>query len=424
MAQQTEVSGLHLGALHVSVESAFCTPGTEYRCFPVTGTVDLALGQDEVDATRLSTRPYDYKNPTRTYKTGTCKFEHFLQPCATVLTKAATPDTDEDAPLRMLMRALFGGEHIAAGSEVAAGSHSTTGFSVDAGEGARFPAGKIIAVDGAGGGGGAENLQPCRVTSRATDALTVWPALANAPVENARIINSATWYPTPSNATTLSIALAAARGTGLQWRLLGATGGVTLSFARGEMAKVAFDLVGADHTGPLDLGLSTSVVDDPMADPHTTRGAEMLLQPQGTTTRVCFKVDTLTVTPQLGMAHLPTLTCGHEGMKGVQRTEGLLDAFATIELVCDVDTDADTSWWANRTELSLLFWLPLDTSTSRRMIGFDAPRCVIVGKPVYSNGDHNIGKLTITLKTKLDDSTSGTLDVEALALAPLRVFTL
>ena len=159
-----------------------------------------------------------------------------------------------------------------------------------------------------------------------------------------------------------------------------------------------------------------------MASPLSTRGAKMYLQPVATTTRTCVKVDSFTLNITSGMEHLETLTCGVEGRKGVMRSAGLTEAFATIDLVCDVDTDYDTSYWASQTDLSLMLFVQLDVSASvRRFVVIDAPRVFVVGKPRVERGDNNISKMSLTLRLLRDNTTTGTGD---LATAPLRIATI
>ena len=377
------------------------------------------MTQAEIDRMRLSQSVSDVQPPVRGYKAATCALVHYLQPATTVLVDGATPDADAAAPLRVLMRCILGGESVAAGSVTPAGTFAPTIFDVDTGDGANFPAGQICAVDQSGGVG-AEDLVPCRVRVRSTDTLTVWPALGTAPSAGGgeRVINSYTWYPTQANTKSLSVALAPAQGTGLEYRATGGTGSFELSFNRGELLEASFDLQFASHVGPADLSLGAAVAADPMAPPLSTRGAKLYLQPIATTTRACVSVDSMTLRVNAGMEHRETLTCGVEGMSGTMRSAGLQEAFAEAELVLDVDTDYDTSTWTDQTELSMMFFVPFDAATSRRMVVVDIGRCIIVGKPAVARGANNLAKMTLVLRAMRDTSVTGTTD---LATAPLRI---
>lgn len=421
MASQEVIDPRHLGAVWISEQSAIATVGTERRCFPVTDSVEPDLQQAELERGQLSSKAWDRGKPVKGYKSGTCAVRFYLQPTTTVLDDAATPDTDANAPLRIPLRCLMGGESVAAGSTIAAGTHSTTGFSVATGHGARFPAGQLVLVDQSGGG--TEDLVPCRVLSRSTDALTVWPALANIPAGGAgeRVINSHTFYPTAVNTKSMSLALAAAQGTGLQWRLLGGTGTFEITFQRGALLEMGLDLTFATHQGPDDLSLTVTTATDPMSEPLSTRSARLYLQPQGTTTRVCFHVDSFTLRANTGMQHIESLTCGTEGFSGVARVESLAEHFAEIEVTFAVDTDFDDTYWADRTELAAMLFVSRDDTTARRGTIIDAPRVIVVGKPRVAPAANNLSRMTVTLRAMRDDTTSGTFDVTELAEAPLRI---
>lgn len=422
MAQQTVIHASHIGAVYVSEEIiAFGTADVERRIHPRVDTAALAAEQAEVEALRLRVVAHDPTKPVRGFKGATGGFEHYLQPDATYLVTAATPDGDAAAPLTIPMRCILGGESIAAGATIPSGTYTPLVFDVTATQGARLPAGQICAVDQAAGSG-TEDLVPCRVTERVADTIDVWPALAVAPDAGGRVINSRTWYATQTNTRSMSLALAPSNGTALEYRATGGTGNVSISFTRGELVTANFELAFADFTGPANLSLGAAVAADPMAAPLSTRNAKMFLQPVATTTRACVKVDSFTLNITSGMEHLDTLTCGVEGRKGVMRSAGLTEAFATIDLVLDVDTDYDTSAWASQTDLSLMLFVQLDVSASvRRFVVIDAPRVFVVGKPRVERGDNNLAKMSLTLRLLRDNTTTGTGD---LATAPLRIATI
>lgn len=417
MPQQTVIHGSHIGAVWVSEESAYGTPGTERRIHPLVDSAELVPAQEDIDKQRLHINVHDYENPVRGYKSATCKFTHYLQPATTYLELGKTPDADAAAPLRIPMRVVLGGESVEAGSTVASAT-STNDFDVQAAHGIRFLDGQIIAVDQSGGGG-SEDLVPCRVIQRSTDTISVWPDLANQPVSTLRVINSYTWYPTQANTKSMSMAVAPAQGTALQYRAIGGNGNVELAFNRGELLTVVFDLMFASFTGPAALSLGTAVAADPMAPPFSTRNAVIYLQPFATTSRTCFIVDSMNITINNGMEHRETLTCGFEGKAGVMRSANLQDAYAEIDLEFNVDTDFDTQYWANFTDLSMMFHVYVDdVNGDRRMVVVDAPNCIIFGKPTVERGANNLSKMKIKLKTKRDNTCSTTTD---LATAPLRI---
>jgi len=328
---------------------------------------------------------------------------------ATVPTGASAP------PLWVLMEALFGGQSVAAGSLVASAA-SATGFSVTATQGARFPAGQLCLVEDP-----ADGLVACRITSRSTDAVTVWPELSTTPSVGAVIVNAPTWYPTRTNSKSLRVRIANAQDANYQWEFVGGTGGVEFKLSRGELASGDFALTFARYTGPSALSLSTANATDSMDSPLVCRNALVYLQDATDTNRVDYPVESMSVKVNLGNKHLETLSGGTEGMRAVARTEGLQDAVATAELTFRADRDADTTWFTDFTKLSCFIVIPVDTATGRRAIIFDLPRCIVKGVPKFAKGAGNMVKCTIQLEAHLDQGCTGTLDNEQLAQAGIRI---
>lgn len=399
----------HLGAVYVSEESSFCTVGTERRCFPVVDTVELTPEQAELDVMKLRACAWEVSDPVTGLKSVSGKFSYYLQVPSTVMNAAATPDTDANAPLRLLLRCSLGGESIAAGTDVDTGS-SSTAFSVTAGQGSRIPEGQLILVNDATSG-----FQACRVQSQSTDAITVWPALTGTPSSGDDVRNLMTFYPTPTNSRSVSVGLATAQDSNEQWRALGCTLNVALKFERGALAMADFTFAGASWTGPDALSLSTACTTDPMAAPLSCRNVLFYLQPPATTTRTVYAVDSVTVTLNTGMGHIESLAGGTEGRRAVHRTDGLTGSFATIEVTAPYDSGVET-WWQNRTELSMFMVIPYDASaSSRRAIVVDVPSCRVIGKPRVVKGAGNLSKMTFTLRAYLDGGSGN------LASAPFRL---
>ena len=415
MAVSDIIHATHLGAVVVSEESPFGTTGTERRCFPVSDSCEIMPEQAEIEAPTMKIRPFDPAPPVLGMKSSSAKLSYYLQPAATILSAAATADTDATAPLRVLMRCILGGESVFAGSDVAT-AVSSQSFGVTATQGDRFPEGQIILVDTANNG----TFIPARVTSRITDDLLVHPYLSATPTVGGDIRNSYTWYVTRTNTKSLSLGLSTAQDSARQWRANGLTGGLEISIEKGALAVASFDLKGTTWTGPSALSISTSHAADTMAAPLACRNATVLLQAKTTTTRVAYAVDSAKVTLRPGNSHVEALT-GTEGVRGVYRTDGLAEAFADIELVIPYDTDHET-WYQARTELLCMIMIPFSvSSTSQRYLVIDAPRCIIIGKPKSAKGAGNLDKNTVMLRCLLDDTATGTLDNEQLAQAPLRI---
>lgn len=95
--------------------------------------------------------------------------------------------------LAEVLLAGFGGVLGAAGSLVdstsGGGAASTTSIPVTAGQGARFAIGTYLMISGV----------PRKVTARATDRLTIHPALPTAPADGTPIYNSVTFYLAPGS---------------------------------------------------------------------------------------------------------------------------------------------------------------------------------------------------------------------------------
>lgn len=417
MAISDVVVDSQIGAFYVAEESPFATTGTERRIHPVTGTAKATFVQTEIETPRVRVRPWDVSNTVRGLKSATAQFEHYLQPPFTVLNQAATPDTDAAAPLRVLLRCLLGGESVAAGSVIASSpSPGAGGATVASSEGDRFPEGQIVLLEDPTNG-----LVPARILTRATDALTWWPNLSGAQSADDLILNSFTWYPTRTNTRSLSLALAHGQDANIQRRAVGGTGTFKLMFPRNDCAKVSFELAFASWTGPSALSLAVTHSADPMAAPVACRAPVLILQPLATTTRTNVPIESIEFTMNLGNKHSETLTGGTEGIRGVVRSENVSQAFCEIDLVTPYDSTWETRWTA-QTDLSGLFYVPVDTDTGRRVVGVDMPLVVMVGKPELVDGSDGLTKHKIKLRCKLDTSTTGTLDNEQLAQAPFRLF--
>lgn len=408
------IHGSHLGALYVSEESAFGTTGTERRVFPVADSPEVTLDQAELERPQLHVNPWDYQNPVFGLKSSSGKFSHYLQPPATFNNTGATPDTDAAAPLRLLLRCALGGESIAAGSDVDGAGVSATAFSVTATQGARMPDGQLIAVADA-----TDGFQACAVRTRSTDALTVWPALTGTPAGGEDIANAMTFYPSVTNTRSVSLGLATAQNSARQWRVNGACiRGVTFKVARGELLAADFEFMGATWTGPSDLSLSVAQASDPMYAPLSTRGMLCYLQASATTTRTNLVIDSAEVKINTGLSLVESLTGGIEGKRAVMRTDGLNEAFCEVTLTAPLDTNFE-SWWQARTALSLMLVVPFDAGAAeRRFVIFHVGSCVIVGKPKSAKGAANLDKVTFTVRSKRNATTTATTE---LAKAPFTI---
>jgi hypothetical protein len=402
----------HLGAVYFSEESAFGTAGTERRAAPVTDTVALSIGQASVDAMTLSPIPFDARTPMQGNKTGTVAFSYYLQPSATLLDELGTLPTDATMPGRIPLRVVFGGESIPDVGTQAATPTSATAITVDAADGANFPAGQVVAVYT----NSTVGLEVAQVRSRSTDDLTLYPALTATPANNADVVQMVCYYPTRTNARTLSFA-GSGRNTSRQYRLSGCTGTATIKFEANTLAVAEFNLTAATHTGPSALSLSVARSEDPAGAPLAARNSLCWLQPVATTTRVDTAVDAVEIALNFGNIHLTSLTGTLEGKRAAHRGEGLNESFAKITLTMPDNTDVFT-WYDAQTELNFTFIVRAGAVATRRHVVVMAPQCVIESIPERIKGEGNLTKLKVVLRAKVSEQCSGSLDNEELAQAP------
>jgi hypothetical protein len=406
------IHGSHIGAAWISEESGLCTAGTERRCYPVSDTVEITPTQASVDVKSLSSHVFDAETPILGDKGVTVKLSYYLQPPATVNTTGATPDTDANAPLRILLRCVFGGESCTAGSTVATGT-SESAITVDTGHGERMPAGKLIGVSTDDTYG----LELCQVRTRAGDDLALYPSLSGTPATGRTVVSLNCYYPTQTNSRSLSIALASLNSS-RQVRARGVTGKMGIKLEKNALAVVDFDLVGATFDGPGSLSLATTRGEDPQASPMTVRNAICWLQATSTTTRVNTPIDALAVELNFGNMHLTSLTGTTEGKRAVHRGENLVDSFAKITATLPDNADVYT-WHEAGTELCFGFICKVDTSGGgRRFVALLASQCVIEAKPEPMKGEGQLAKVKVVLRAKVSEQCSGTLDVNDLARAP------
>lgn len=392
----------HIGAAYMSEESAFCTIGTERRCWPVADSLEITPKQMLVDARGLSVKVFDAKTPLAGDKSVSVKWGYYLQPPATLNSSAATPDTSATNPLRIPLKTVFGGESVAAGSDIDTAS-SGTSFSVTAGHGARFPIGQLYAVDTDVTYG----FEVVQSRSRSTDALTCYPALSATPAGGQDITNLNTYYVTNSNALSMSLAVSTLNNA-RQIRAKGLNGSVQLKFEKNALAVADFAMEGATFDGPDSLSYAITRSEDTMANPLSVRNALMYLQAVATTTRVNTPVDSVTITLNFGNMHLTSLTGTTEGKRGVHRGENLIDSCCKVELLMPDNADVYT-WYAAQSELSFWFIVKVDPSAGgRRFVVVHCPQVIVESYPEVVKGEGNLTKLKVTLRAKVSEQCTGT----------------
>lgn len=406
------VSFEHLGAVYFSEETVtFGTAGTERRAAPISDTVSVKASQVMVDAKKLSPIPFDAVTPAQGDKNGEVTFGYYLMPPPSLLDENGVLPTDATMPHKIPLRCLFGGESLPEVGTQAATPTSSTAFTVDSGDGANIPAGQIIGVKT----NSTVGIEVAQVRSRATDDVTVYPALSATPDANADVINFACFYPTRSNSRSMSVA-GTGRETSRQFRFTGCTGGASFKFERDGMAQMEVNLKAATFAGPEALSLAVTRSED-AGVPIAVRNLVVWLQPCATTTRVNTAVESVALELNFGMAHLPALTGALEGKRGVFRSEGLTDAFAKITLEMP-DCAEPFAWYEAGTELNFTFIVRAGAAATRRHVVAMAPQAVIESYPERFKGANNLTKVRVVLRAKISEQCSGTLDNEELAQAP------
>lgn len=392
----------HIGAFYVSQESGMGTLGTEYRAWPVADSVEVVPTQESVDAKTLSPRVFDAETPLQGNKGGTAKFSYYLQPPATVNATGATPDATSTNPLRIILKTLFGGESVAAGSTVATGT-SASAITVASGHGSRMPIGQMIAVETDSSYG----FEVAQVRSRSTDDITLYPYLSATPATSQAISNLNTYYPTSANSLSMSVGVSSLN-TSRQYTMLGCTGSAALKFERNALAVMDVNLTAATFSGPSSLSYAVTRSEDTLAAPLAVRNSICWLQATTTTTRVNTAVDSVSIALNFGNMHLTSLTGTLEGKRAVHRGENLIETFAKIELTLPDNTDVFT-WYAAQTELNFTFIVKVDPSAGgRRFVVVSAPQCVIDAYPEVMKGEGQLTKVKVSLRAKISEQCTGT----------------
>lgn len=406
------VSFEHLGAVFFSEETVtFGTAGTERRAAPISDTVSAKASQVMVDAKKLSPIPFDAVTPAQGDKNGEVSFAYYLMPPPSLLDENGTLPTDATMPQKIPLRCLFGGESLPEVGTQAATPTSSTAFTVDSGDGANIPAGQIIGVKT----NSTVGIEVAQVRSRATDDVTVYPALSATPDANADVINFACFYPTRSNSRSMSVA-GTGRETSRQFRFTGCTGSASFKFERDAMAQMEVNLKAATFAGPEALSLAVTRSED-AGVPIAVRNLVVWLQPVATTTRVNTAVESVAMELNFGMSHIMSLTGSLEGKRGVYRSEGLTDSFAKITLEMP-DCAEPFAWYDAGTELNCTVIARAGAAATRRHVVAMAPQCVIESYPERFKGANNLTKVRVVLRAKVSEQCSGTLDNEELAQAP------
>lgn len=366
MAQQALVN--RLATTFWGAESVFGTGSVQLsQIAPKAGSFDEQHDQEDVIVDDESPYFFDEKSRIPGLKSGGCKLSLNVQPSGTLLNAAATPATPPNA---VGLKALLGGESVAAGSLVAVGT-SATQVTVTAGQGSRFPAGTLCMVEVAG------VLHPTFVATQATDTLTFGIALPGTPGVGAFVTNAYNYYPTDGNSASLEVRRAIVGDANEQYQWLGCNGNLEMSLERGKLITETYNLMAADWNEGA-LGYSTAFAANTQGDRFVVKDAVTLLQTPATTTRINLPFQSVS----LKFATAMVLQDEHGGINGNTgwMRAGMERVACEITLRTRVDRQLVT-WWQSKTQLRFFHATMSGSGTSKRANIIHAPLCSITGKP-------------------------------------------
>lgn len=234
-----------------------------------------------------------------------------------------------------VFEAMAGGYSAFAGSLVASGA-STTGVTVTAGQGGRFPAGQICAVETAVGSGLYEIV---KIKQQAVDGLTFATALSFAPAVGAKLLGGHVLYPTdlaPSAAKHIQL-LWEGHDRDDIWLLLGCQGSLGIEWQLGQLVMWTAQFRGSkwlhddDIAGPQGgAALAAGTYDG--GKPIPCKAGSVVLTPMASTARTLPHVDGIEFTTGITWQMVPSYN-GPEGtaQQVLVRGEPSLVTYVPIE---------------------------------------------------------------------------------------------
>ena len=384
------------GASYLGIESTYGTAATSPPRIFTLGDVKMQLVQKEHEILDESVYVGDYKGTVKGLKSATARFHMYPKPATAQLIAAATPATP---PHAQIIKAMFGGEAAAAGSLVTAASTTTT-VNVTAGTGTGMPVGTLIAVQNAAG-----NLEVTRVTTTSANSVTVYPPLSGAPAVGNVVVNSYTYYITDTNTQSFTFQHAKAGSAAYQYQLLAGIADLEFGTDRDSLITLTAACRFSDWTDGT-LGLSTAFAADTQGPPLATSIGFTLLQPTATVTRLQYPLHSLGGKFDLGMDFVTQYNGAVNATVGAMRVKGRPSAMASLLIRAD-RTVLDT-YWANQTQLNLIFGSMSGSGTTSRGIVFDFPQAIIIGRP---EEDMSTGRLLYKCNVSAQLATSAATDL-------------
>ncbi len=388
---------------YVGVESSFATLPTMYRAFPITGSFEPTILQDELEVADESVYLYDQKDPVLGLKSGGAKFGYYLRPSSDQLSSAGV----DTVPLYNCLKALFGGLSYGAGSTTTSVSTTTTATLTSA---AGVTEGQWVLPTVSG------TTEPCRIGSISSNTLTWDLQPSTTPTAaSAACLGMYNFYPAANNTSSLYVQHANANeSTNEKYSFSGCTGDMGLKFDRNALLRADFDLKANNWSCPSSDTIAVTVGSDTMGSPFAMKSATVILQPAATLTRTQYEIAPgFSAKLGMGMQHIPVLggtagTLGANGNMGVMRIGQRLFAEATVRIYADVtDTATIVGYWTNRTALQFVVMVPSGSGSTKRWCVFDMPKCIVVGrpKPVRDGGRMCV---ELTLRSKMRGTSGAT----------------
>jgi len=361
----------------VSLDSTFGTTGTIQHAAVDPNASSITPARAVIPIKDERTRPWYAVAPILGPKSATAKVAIHMRPPTARLANGVV---GTDNYLSVMLKAIMGGESRGEGSIVATGTSATV-FVVDAGDGPQFTAGAWVAVDIGG------TLEARRVTSVATDTVTVRPAFSAAPSIGAVVINSSTFYLTSTNTQSVTLQHAKANDTNFSWTAVGGTGNVSFGFDTNKLVQAVFDLKFPRWTFGAIAAQSPAITvaefSETLASHMLANQAYTYLFPASVTT-----VPTHYPFEQGGVEY--SVACGNEH---IMEMGGQLENAVGVVRMPDRDAHriktkvrADSQWEAVFTAgtlYSIMTIIPTGSGTTKRFVVFDAPSCVLVEQPTY-----------------------------------------
>lgn len=333
---------------------------------------------------------------------GTAKWKCKLKPFATQIqgSAPATQPAIFDA-----LECIMGGMQIGAGTLISNGTTSD----VTVGSDASFEVGQVVGISGGG------DCQIAVVTAKpGANVIEFWPDLGSA-VTTGNLMNGYNAFATETNSKSFSVQHAYPDSADAQQEFRGCMGKMTLSTNINELVMIDFEAMPSDGQDGA-LSLSTAVQTNPLAaGGHAVKNAIVLVQTAATTTRTHYCVEEMALEYDPGMEFFPCHGTP-QGRGGVVRVAGR--GKATLAMTIRFDQAQDTAWEA-RTEYRVLYSVPKGASTSKRHVGFYAPKAVLSRKPTREKaGGRYVMKLTFDLQI------ANTATADTIAGSPFVVFAL